>query len=290
MMSLGKLFFSLIIGFNCFPSYIHAAHDNFYQIFQDSAISSAAGTPWNATKQLQLVQKARDFSSHAKDKFPQKSYPINEVDLRGIFEINQCSTIPFFAYSSMIDIKSGAAKAISAEAAATQTPAVAFGIQRTFNREMPAATVEGGWGALKRPNDLAILNIFEKEDAVLNGVVFQLPISDFMILSKREVGYDLIPVVVIKWSDAISDQQEPDMFIAYTFRAPNPITDETASYTNAHINPIPGYFNFLQNGLKLQGDDFKAMWWATTYLADQKTLVNVLPYQNIDLKKTSDNK
>lgn len=282
-MILSRLFVGLIIGSTFLTSFIHACDDNFYQIYQDSAISSAAGTPWNATRQLQLVQKARDFGSQMINRFPQKSYPINEADLQAIFEANQTSTIPFFAYSSMIDLESGAAKAISPEATATQTPAVAFGIQRIFNREM-LATLAGNWGSLERDNDLAILNIFEKEDTVLNGVVFQLPISDFLILSRREVGYDLIPVVVTKWSDAIDNQREPEMFIAYTFRAPNPTAEGSTPYTNAHINPIPGYFNFLQEGLKLQGDDFKAMWWATTYLADQKTVVNELPYRYIDLK------
>lgn len=282
-MSLSKLFFYLTIITTCFSSVIQANNDNFYRAHQDSAISSAAGTPWNATRQLQLVQKAGDFSSQTINNFPQKSHPINESDLKEIFAANQSKTIPFFAYSSMIDMQSGAAKAISPAAAATQTPAVAFGIQRIFNREMPASTVQGGWGALKRPNDLAILNVFEKEDAVLNGVVFQLPISDFMILSKREVGYDLIPVVVTKWSEAIDNEKEPEMFIAYTFRALNPTKEETTPYTSAHVNPIPGYFNFLQNGLNIQGNDFKAMWWATTYLADQKTLVSALPYQDIDL-------
>jgi|688.fasta_scaffold26755_2 hypothetical protein len=281
-MKLSQLFIGLVVGSACFSSFVYANDDYFYRAYQDFAISSAAGTPWNATKQVQLVQKAKDFGSQMITRFPQKSYPINEVDLEAVFQENQSSTIPFFAYSSMIDIQSGAAKAISPEAASTQTPAVAFGIQRTFNREMPAATVEGGWGKLKRSNDLAILNVFEKEDAVLNGVVFQLPLSDLMILSKREVGYDLIPVVVTKWSDACDDQKEPEMFIAYTFRAPNPST-EGSSYTSAHINPIPGYFNYLQIGLQLQGDDFKAMWWATTYLADQKTLVTSLPYQDVDL-------
>lgn len=282
-MKFSQLLTGFVMGSVCFLSVSHASNDNIYQVYQDSAICSAAGTPWNAAKQLKLVQKAKELNLRTIDKFPQKAYPINEADLQTIFQANQNDTIPFFAYSSMIDLQSGAAKAISSEAAATQIPALAFGIQRVFNREMPADTVEKGWGALKRSNDLAILNVFEKEDAVLNGVVFYLPISDLMILSKREVGYDLIPIVVAKWSDAIDYQAEPEMFIAYTFRAPNPASGGSHIYTNTGINPIPGYFNFLQNGLKVQGDDFKAMWWATTYLADQKTLVNVLPYQNINL-------
>jgi len=43
---------------------------------------------------------------------------------------------------------------------------------------------------------------------------------------------------------------------------------------------MPGYFNYLQKGLSHFGNDFTAMWWASTYLVDQKTLVKELPYIN----------
>lgn len=281
-MKLLKLITILSIGVTSFITSTHANEDNSYKIHQESAISSAAGTPWNAKRHVELVQKANNFRSQQTN-LHKKAYPLSESDLQQIYDAAHSTTVPFFAYSSMIDKEAGAVKAISPEAAATQTPAIAFGIQRTFNREMEAKTVEGGWGALQRPNDLAILNVFDKEDAVLNGVVFQLPLSDLLILSKREVGYDLIPVVVARWSEATDSQAEPEMFLAYTFQAPN-YSGEGTRYTNAFVNPIPGYFNYLQNGLNLIGNDFKAMWWATTYLADQKTLVNELPFHLIDLK------
>jgi hypothetical protein len=118
---------------------------------------------------------------------------------------------------------------------------------------------------------------------VLNGVIFQLPLSDLSLLTKREVGYDLIPIVAMRWNDALDEQKEPEMFLAYTFQAPD-TCGEGVRYTNAAINPIPGYFDYLQKGLTILGEDFKAMWWATTYLADQKTLVRELPYRLIDLK------
>lgn len=281
-MKLVPLITILSMGMTSFFIVVQANEDNSYRIHQESAISSAGGTPWNATRHVELVQKANALRSQVND-LRKKSYPLSEEDLQQIYQDTQSITIPFFAYSSMIDREAGAVKAISAEAAATQTPAIAFGIQRIFNREMPAETVAGGWGVPKRPNDLAILNIFDKEDAVLNGVIFQLPLSDLLILSKREVGYDLIPVIVTRWSDAIDAKKTPEMFLAYTFQAPN-YSGEGMRYTNTSINPIPGYFNFLQKGLNLLGNDFKAMWWVTTYLADQATLVNELPYHIIDLK------
>lgn len=280
-MKLLNLFIFFNMGMvSCLTPMAYTNEENSYQTHQEAAISSAAGTPWSATRHLELVQKANALRSHNAH-LQSKTHPISEEDLQQIY--SKSDTISFFSYSSMIDKEAGAVKAINPKAQATQIPAIAFGIQRTFNREMAAATVEGGWGVLKRPNDLAILNVFEKEDAVLNGVIFQLPLSDLLILSKREVGYDLIPVVAMRWHDAIDGNKVPEVFIAYTFQAPN-YHGVGTRYTNANINPIPGYFNYLQKGLVLLGEDFKAMWWATTYLADQKTVVNELPYHIIDLK------
>lgn len=261
---------------------LEANDENSYQIHKQAAISSFAGTPWSAERQIKLAEKASAIQPQLVESSEKLTFPISEDTLKKLYSEAQKSTIPLFAYSSMIDKKAGAVKAISPEAAKTQTFAVAFGIQRTFNREMPSETVAGGWGPLKRPNDLAILNIFEKKDAVLNGVLFELPLSDLLILTKREVGYDLIPVLVMKWEDAIDSQKEPELLLAYTFKAPD-FTGEGTRYTNDKSNPVPGYFDTLQKGLDKVGADFKAMWWDTTFLADKKTPVSELPYNNVDM-------
>lgn len=272
-----KIFITLIaIGF----SFALNATDNPYKELRAAAISGASGTPWSAGKQIELVEKANALSPTLIDGRKRLAYPISEKDLKGIY--GELKTIPFFAYSSMIDKNAGAVKAISLEGAATQTLGVAFGIQRTFNRQLPASTVEKGYGVLRRPNDVAILNVFEKEDAIINGVIFQLSLADLMILSKREVGYELIPVLAMKWEDVVSGKVEPEIFVAYTFLAPD-VTVNVDAYTSEHVNPIPGYVNFLQAGLNAQGEDFKAMWWATTFLADKKTSIRELPYKEIDL-------
>jgi hypothetical protein len=258
---------------------LHA--NNPYSELRQAAVSGASGTPWSSERQLELVEKANAIRPSLIHENMRLAYPISEEDLKRLY--GEQATVPFFAYSSMIDKNAGAVKAISPEGAATQTPAVAFGIQRTFNRQLPAATVEGGYGALRRPNDVAILNSFEKEDAVINGVAFQLSLADLMILSKREAGYGLIPVLVTKWEDATNGQGEPEIFLAYAFLAPD-VTINVDAYTSEHVNPIPGYVKYLQTGLDAQSSDFKAMWWATTFLADKKTSLRELPYHEIDLK------
>lgn len=278
--------FSLPTLFLCITTCVfslNANEDNPYHSLRPAAISGATGTPWSASRHIELVEKASQMRPTFVDNANRLSYPISEEDFLKLLEKNHCDTIPFFAYSSMIDKNAGAVKAISTAAAETQIPAIAFGIQRTFNRRLPESTVEAGYGALRRSNDVGILNVFEKEDAVINGVLFHLPLSDLQILSKREVGYDLIPVLVMNWEEAIKGQGEPDIFLAYTFLAPE-VTTEVTPYTSSHVNPIPGYVYFLQKGLDDQGESFKAMWWATTFLGDMKTSVKELPYQEIDLK------
>ena len=273
-----KIFATLIaVGL----SFVLYANENPYKELRTAAISSVSGTPWSAERQMKLVEKANALLPSLNDGSKRLAYPILENDLKEIYA--EQKTIPFFAYSSMIDKSAGAVKAISSEGAATQNLAIAFGIQRTFNRQLPSSTVEGGYGTLRRPNDVAILNVFEKEDAVINGVIFELSPADLKILSKREVGYELIPVLAMKWDNALNEEGEPEIFVAYTFLAPD-MSINMDAYTSEYVNPIPGYVNYLQTGLNAQGSDFKAMWWATTFLADKKTPVRELPYNEIDLK------
>ena len=263
--------------------------DNPYQIHSEAAILSVNGLPWNADRHIALVEKANEQKSRLIDGAPSKKFPISEHDLKALYEHSNEKTIPFFAYSSLIDCESSAAKAISLEGLLTSQPAIAFGIQRTFNREMDPKVAEN-FGALRRPNDVAILNCFEKNDAIINGVLLQLSLSDLQILCKREVGYDLIPVLAMSWDEAANVQQDrPAIILAYTFRAPD-YTGEGVRFTNPAINPIPGYVEYLQKGLKQRGKSFEAMWWSTTYLADKHTLLLEMIDREIDCGSTEAHK
>ena len=108
--------------------------------------------------------------------------------------------------------------------------------------------------------------------AIINGVLLQLSLSDLQILWKREVGYDLIPVLAMSWDEAANVQQDrPAIILAYTFRAPD-YTREGVRFTNPAINPIPGYVEYLQKGLKQRG------------LADKHTLLLEMIDREIDLE------
>jgi len=255
-------------------SFVGVCDDNPYRVHNQAAIAAAAGTPWSAARHLFLVERVNEqFLTQIV-----LPYPIAQDDLKGLY--GKQKTVPFFAYSSMIDPESAAAQAISPTGRSSFQPAVAFGIQRVFNRELDHKVVTAKFGPLRRDNDLAILNAFEKQDVAVNGVLFNLTLPDLLILANREVGYDLIPVPVILWDEAMGDE-EPSIIVAYTFRAPDYIGEGTR-YTNPAINPIPQYVALLQKGIQQLGEDFEAMWWATTYLADKKTPLSEMPYHEVD--------
>lgn len=285
-MKINKIITVLLVSGMCSSAMAYELNSTYetespYKAHREAAVSSAVGTPWNAKRHKQLIKSATDASALLEDA-PDLSYPISEESLKEIY--GDKATIPFFAYSSLIDKESPAAKAITPTALATLTPAIAFGVQRTFNRKMPGSAAEN-WGALRRPNDVAILNAFEKEDAVANGVVLQLPMADLMVLAKREVGYDLVPVLAMRWNDAIDSNKTPELFVAYTFIAPD-YEGSGEQFTSDQINPIPGYVTFLQKGLKPFGEDFEAMWWATTFMGDKETPLSEVIYSDIDLGET----
>lgn len=263
------------------PVLLHANND--YKIYREAAISSAAGTPWSAKRHLELVKKAIS-ESYVVDQAQKATYPINEEGLHQLFAHSQHSTVPLFVYNEMIEKKADSVHALGSEVADTHRLAIAFGIQRVFNHEIAPATAENDWGSLKRHNDLAILNIFHKDDAVLNGALYDVSLENLDKLSKKAAGYDLVPVLVLDWQDALDEGKEPEPFLAYTFQAADFAGE--SRYTSLNINPIPKYFAHLQKELKHFCADFKAMWWSTTYLADKKTLVNELPYRTIELKIT----
>lgn len=257
---------------------------NPYQAHKEAAMTAVTGAPWSAERHLYLMKKVERVKEQLLSNAKRIEFPIEEEELKELFKNSQ--TIPFFAYSSLIDKNSPAAKAISEASLATHTPAVGFGLARIFNRVMDASVAEK-WGPLARPNDVAILNAFEKEDAATNGVVLQLSFEDLQILAKREVGYDLVPILVTLWDDAVEPgKRDPVIFLAYTFIAPDNL-HKCTRYTCPFVNPIPGYVAFLQNGLKPFGKDFEAMWWATTYLADKHTQLGELVHQEIDLAPPS---
>lgn len=246
-------------------------HYQDYEDFKEVALSSAAGTPWSPSRHVEIVKKA-----HASQLYGSSvNYPLSVRLLRqGIYKSKE--TIPLFVYDGTISSN----YYFNPEITATKELAIAFDYQRTYNRKTEGKENEiGEWeGPLPGSKEVGEINIFHKKNAVLNGAVVEIPMVDLLELSERYVGYGLKAVVVTRWADAIDDQKEPEFFVAYTFEA-------SKKYCANDIYPEPRNFLSQAGSLSLlrgsQYDkitDYEAMWWGTTYLSDEKTLVNVLPF------------
>ena len=163
-----------------------------------------------------------------------------------------------FSYGSLITEES-AAKTLSPEALATRRPATASGIRRLFNRDIPEKLIVARYGALEKPHHRAALNVYHtgNPNDRVNGVVLDVCDEELQALRAREVGYELIPVVVM---------QGEEQLVAYTFSAPD-------QFTSSEIEPVPGYYEDVRAGAASYGPAFLDLYLQTTYLADGTTLI-----------------
>lgn len=230
------------------------------------ANKESADMPWNRLRHDLLTRR----SEHLLDtlySFPALEYPINNVDT--LFELFGQSTITIFSYGSLLN-KESASRTLRTETMDTYQPAVAFGVRRVFDRNVPNTS---RWGIPIRPNDTAMLNLHETDHMsdIVYGIIIEVDSNELKALVDREEGYDLIPVVAMLWDDALDTaNQEPEPFIAYTFHAAD-APRRNIFYTNSHINPVPGYAQAAKAGAAQYGNAFLKLWVATTFLADQKT-------------------
>lgn len=223
--------------------------------------------PWSEERELLLTSKAQETVEHNLNNFPIFPYPDSNAE--EILATFQQTKIYIFAYGSLLN-KQSAAKALSPEAMKTHRPAIAFGLKRIFNRYIPKET---HWGEQLRPNDKAMLNVFQTSNYqdIINGVVIEVGQEDLQNLIKREEGYDLVPIPVTYWVDALdSNNHDPSIFFAYTFISPEKAV-KGIHYTKKDINPIKGYALASQEGASQYGDQFFKLWIETTFLADKKT-------------------
>lgn len=169
-------------------------------------------------------------------------------------------------YGSLLNITS-ASKTLSKESLRTFQPVIAFGARRLFNYEMPWNTER--YGPPTNPIARAALNIRITQNAhdVVNGVLINVAAKDIAPIRKREIGYDLIPVVCVRWNRV-------DMvpFLAYIFCCPEGLR-EGKRLTSRKIMPHRKYYLLCRKGAHEYGDEFLRLWLATTYLADGTTTV-----------------
>ncbi len=198
-------------------------------------------------------------------KMPSWKYPYPK--LPDFLKSEGKTSILIFSYGSLMDTSS-AKLTLSPHSLKTRRAAIAYGIQRLFDRDVTIHP-ESKWCIPNNPKARAMLNVLLSDsfDSFTNGVLIDVEIDDIPNVLFREEGYDLIPVVVEEWESAVQSQNA-NFMIAYTFHAP-----QNSAFTNAKIWPRPGYYEFTRDAAAEFGPLFALVWFKTTYLGDGKTSI-----------------
>jgi len=221
--------------------------------------------PWSNSRQVELKYSVEETLKSPGSDLYRYEFPIQTPE-----EIlNTNGKVYIFTYGSLLN-KDSAKRSLSKDAMDTYTPAIAFGVKRVFDRDVPKKFSEK-WGPLSQNNETGMLNIVFDNDfgSIVNGALVEVDLKDLNGLISRETGYDLVSVPVVTWQDAKADGT-PNVIIALTFHASENERD-SKQYTSKCINPVKGYALASKEGARQYGDEFVKLFEETTYLADGKT-------------------
>lgn len=222
--------------------------------------------PWDAEYEKILLQRAGEKLPELVT-YPFFQYPNQEHAETVKYFPN--GKVLIFGYGSLMN-KTSASRSLKPEAVATIQPAFAFGVKRLFNYVM--ANTER-YGETNR-KEKAMLNMTQTLNlkSIANGVTIEVDSEDLAKLVERETGYDLVPILVTSWDEAVEQNPEPNIRIAYAFVAVHELRDHI-DYTSTEFYPVRGYLNMIQEASLAYGEDFARIWNETTYLADGTTPV-----------------
>jgi hypothetical protein len=212
---------------------------------------------WSEQRRDQLTGQAKQEQMNLLVARPSFHWPFDTSKKEAMRRLNQ-EKIPLFAYGSLLNEES-AATTLGEETLATRRPAIAFGVNRRFDYDP----------GIDQGDERAMLNLATtgRTEDIVNGVVVEMSADDLMALSDRELGYDLVPVVVVDWNQAVGDGK-PTFYTAYTFQAPS-----EGPYVNPDLLPDPGYYDLVVNGASQYGNEYLQLWYDTTFLGDGQTPV-----------------
>lgn len=210
----------------------------------------------NSNTSVSLIQ----FSETLKD-LPTYPYPYEHLE--DSLTKQGKNSLLLFSYGSLMDKKS-ASLTLSPKALSTYRYAIAFGVIRLFDRDVPIKA-QSKWGIPLKSEARGMLNICPVSylEEFVNGVVMEIPLEDIKNLLSREEGYDLIPIVIADWNSFIQ-KKEMKFEIAYALHAP-----QSSVYTSSHILPRPGYYELVRNAALQGGPLFELLWYNTTYFLDK---------------------
>lgn len=233
-------------------------------IFQFQSLQAET---WGPSYQAVLMEKVGE-------KLPELStYPFLQYPNNGHETLMQhfpSGKVRVFGYGSLIN-KVSAGRTVKPEAIQSMYPGVIFGAKRIFNY---TATKTDHWGANQHPKEKAMLNLVPSLNfaSIVNGVVIEVDAEDLMRLVQREIGYDLVPVLVASWTDIVNRKPPLEIQVAYTFVSAPELRDHRL-YTSTQFYPVRGYLNAIQQANLEYGEAFSSLWDQSTYLADGTTTI-----------------
>lgn len=224
---------------------------------------------WNDAKWDYLTRLAAEKQPQLLESSSTFFYPFS-LPVRRALERRDEATIPLLAYGSLMNPQS-ASKTLDPATVASGRPVIAFGLKRLFNYDVPSSKSQDTPTSIL---DQAMLNteLSHSTKDIINGVVMEVQRDELLALCRREVGYDLVPVLVVDWEEALCDQgsRAPRFSVAYVLRAPNEPRLGRA-YTRGDITPSRKYYALVRESAAIYGPQFLALYLNTTYLADGKT-------------------
>jgi len=215
----------------------------------------------NAIDTQQFLQMQDQVRQHPVWRYP---YPelINDLKNKGQH------SILIFSYGSLMDVKS-ASQTLSPDTLKTRRPAIAYGVRRVFDRDVPVKP-QSTWCQPNHPKARGMLNVLPTHfsEDFINGVLIDVTLNDISKVLVREEGYDLMPVIVQDWN-SVAQTNQASYQVAYTFHAP-----QDSAFTNNSIMPRPGYYELTRDAAAQFGPLYALMWFKTTYLSDGHTPIN----------------
>ena len=226
--------------------------------------SQTTSYPWSNERHQALAAQAHSTALWHRPHYPAFDYPVTSPGR--VLDLYDGKHALIFAHGSLLNRES-ASQTVGPVVVETFKPAVAFGLKRLFDLNVPYCP---RWKALNNPHhEAAMLNVRQEEDfsSAVNGIVMEVGAEDLTNLLRREVGYDLVPVPVVLWEDALDPARAPQVTIAYAFAACEQ-ERHGALYVSHEIVPVKTYAEASEEGARGFGDAFLSMWRETTFLAD----------------------
>ena len=190
-------------------------------------------------------------------------------DLEEDFQKRNEQKLKLFGYGSLMN-KVSANQTISDETSSKFTKALAFGIIRLLDYEMPDEVRKRPlYAGAENSINRALFNARYTGSITdyTNGLIYEVDISEVQSLRDREIGYDLIPIFCISLN---SDPNNPEIIHAYALGCSDRAW-EGRKLTNSKLLPHVNYYKLCREGAEAISDEFLSYFLDTSYLADRKT-------------------